>query len=258
VDEFNIDLEELGPVDKIQIRHNNKGLLFGGTWHLGYVELHDLKDDIVYKCHADRWLSKKHGIQADLPVTSITKEGVETATGASNSIYEVTVQTGDVSGAGTDANIFIMITGDKSDTGERKLTKSKTHSLDKFERGNKDVFDIEASDLGALTAIKVWRDTSDLMGGDWYLESITVKSCDTDGEVVFPCQAWLSKSRGDKQLMRWLKPRGDGPASSTLSKPLAWSIISRCTHPTSRKPAQTPRFGSTWLARAPRRTGSRC
>lgn len=220
VDEFNIDLEELGPVDKIQIRHDNKGLL-GGSWHVGYIELHDLKDDIVYKCHADRWLSKKHGdktIKADLPVTSITKDGVETETGATTDMYEVTVQTGNVSGAGTDAGVFIMIVGEKSDTGERKLTKSKTHSIDMFEKGNKDVFDIEAGDLGKLTAIKVWRNTNDMMNADWYLESITVRNCQLGEDVVFPCSAWLSKSRGDKQLMRWLKPQSDGPAELEVTK----------------------------------------
>ena len=49
--------------------------------------------------------------------------------------YSVSVFTGDVSGAGTDANVFLTIFGDKGDTGERKLAKSETHT-DKFERGH--------------------------------------------------------------------------------------------------------------------------
>ena len=49
--------------------------------------------------------------------------------------YNVSVFTGDVSGGGTDANVFLTIFGDKGDTGERKLAKSETHT-DKFERGN--------------------------------------------------------------------------------------------------------------------------
>ena len=43
------------------------------------------------------------------------------------------VYTGDVSGAGTDANVFCTIFGDKGDSGERKLHKSETYK-DKFER----------------------------------------------------------------------------------------------------------------------------
>lgn len=42
--------------------------------------------------------------------------------------------TGDVYGAGTDANVFLTIYGDQGDTGERKLRKSETNG-NKFERG---------------------------------------------------------------------------------------------------------------------------
>lgn len=47
--------------------------------------------------------------------------------------YVVTVKTGDLSGAGTDANVFLTMFGDKGDSGERKLHSSETHT-DKFER----------------------------------------------------------------------------------------------------------------------------
>ncbi len=48
--------------------------------------------------------------------------------------YRVHVITGDVKGAGTDANVFITLFGQYGDSGERPLTKSETHT-DKFERG---------------------------------------------------------------------------------------------------------------------------
>ena len=47
--------------------------------------------------------------------------------------YTVNVVTGDVSRAGTDANVFLTIFGDKGDTGERQLEKSETNR-NKFER----------------------------------------------------------------------------------------------------------------------------
>lgn len=43
--------------------------------------------------------------------------------------------TGDLYGAGTDANVFLTVYGDLGDTGERKLSKSETNS-NKFERGS--------------------------------------------------------------------------------------------------------------------------
>ena len=43
------------------------------------------------------------------------------------------VYTGDVWGAGTDANIFLSLYGDNGDTGERELKDSQTN-MNKFER----------------------------------------------------------------------------------------------------------------------------
>lgn len=48
-------------------------------------------------------------------------------------MYEVCVFTGDMLGAGTDANVFINIYGENGDTGERYLKNSD--NLNKFERG---------------------------------------------------------------------------------------------------------------------------
>lgn len=44
------------------------------------------------------------------------------------------MRTGDMYGAGTDANVFLTIYGDLGDTGERKLAKSDNNK-NKFERG---------------------------------------------------------------------------------------------------------------------------
>ena len=47
--------------------------------------------------------------------------------------YIVRVFTGDVWGAGTDANIFLNLYGENGDTGERELKDSQTN-INKFER----------------------------------------------------------------------------------------------------------------------------
>lgn len=49
--------------------------------------------------------------------------------------YEVSVYTGDKRGAGTDANVFLNIFGERGDTGERPLLKS-ANNFNKFERKN--------------------------------------------------------------------------------------------------------------------------
>ena len=47
----------------------------------------------------------------------------------------IQVYTGDISKAGTDANVYITVFGERGDTGVRQLAQSKTHK-NKFERGN--------------------------------------------------------------------------------------------------------------------------
>ena len=47
--------------------------------------------------------------------------------------YEVSVFTGSMWGAGTDANVYVNIYGENGDTGERFLRKS--NYLNKFESG---------------------------------------------------------------------------------------------------------------------------
>jgi len=49
--------------------------------------------------------------------------------------YLVEVFTGDEKYGGTDAEVFLTIYGEKSDTSEKHLAKSNTH-FDKFERNH--------------------------------------------------------------------------------------------------------------------------
>ena len=63
--------------------------------------------------------------------------------------YHVSVKTGDVRGAGTDANVTLKIFGDKGDTGDLALQASENNK-NKFERGRTDLFKPEASDIGKV------------------------------------------------------------------------------------------------------------
>ena len=57
--------------------------------------------------------------------------------------YVVKVKTGSMFGAGTDANVFVTLTGEKGDSGERQLQDS--NNMNKFER--KAVSDAILSDV---------------------------------------------------------------------------------------------------------------
>ena len=63
--------------------------------------------------------------------------------------FHVSVETGNVSGAGTDAKVSLKITGEKGDTGDRYLATAENRK-NKFEKGNVDEFIIESDDIGKV------------------------------------------------------------------------------------------------------------
>jgi hypothetical protein len=212
-DDFRFQLENLGEVTMIRVRHDGKGM-FGASWYLGSVEVFDAKHNILYKCAADRWLRKKEGIEAELPVTSKVVDGEEIEIEGADVIqYEVHVLTGKTSGAGTDATVHVNIYGENSDTGDRQLRKS--NHMNKFENGQTDKFMVGAADLGKLTRLKVWHDNNSMMGADWELDSITVVDPRDGTSTLFNCHAWLSKSKG---LVKELKPDSGGPEEFQIEK----------------------------------------
>ena len=103
--------------------------------------------------------------------------------------YRVTVHTGDKRGAGTDANVFMILHGEKGDTGKRNLESSGNN----FERARSDVFGIEAFDVGELTKITIGHDGSGF-GSGWFLDNVVVRDETLrNKEYKFQCGRWLDK-----------------------------------------------------------------
>ena len=73
--------------------------------------------------------------------------------------YEVTTYTSDVQGAGTDANVYVSMYGQRGHTGELPLIDTKKHKRkDCFERKSVDVCVVEVSTFvwQLLQLVKVW------------------------------------------------------------------------------------------------------
>jgi len=70
--------------------------------------------------------------------------------------YHVSVRTGDMIGAGTDANVYVILYGDQGDTGKLNL-KQAINTKNKFERGRTDQFKLEAVDIGKVSLFKWLR-----------------------------------------------------------------------------------------------------
>lgn len=117
--------------------------------------------------------------------------------------YETIVITGDVKGAGTDANVFITIYGVNGDSGKRPL-KQKFRNL--FERDQTDRFMLEMLDLGDLLRVKVEHDNTGQAPG-WYLECIEITNTANWVTTIFNCGKWMDKTKADGKIERVLFPR---------------------------------------------------
>ena len=67
--------------------------------------------------------------------------------------YEVVAVTGNVKGAGTDANVSITIYGKTGQTPRLQL-KDSTSGNRMFERNNSDIFVLKAKSVGPLTKVR--------------------------------------------------------------------------------------------------------
>ena len=76
-----------------------------------------------------------------------------------------------------------------------------------FERNQLSTFDLELSDLGTITKIRIEHDGAG-MGASWYLELVTVTNMSTSDKYTFTCNEWIDKKKGNKQLFRVLWPEG--------------------------------------------------
>ena len=66
--------------------------------------------------------------------------------------FRVLVKTGEDRTAGTDANVYITLFGDKGDSGKRPLS---AQGKDCFERSKTDVFGFECVEIGNVTKIVI-------------------------------------------------------------------------------------------------------
>lgn len=95
------------------------------AWHLQHVEVMNQSTGDRAVFPADKWLDAKLG------TTTVVLEAAGTEVGGMKSNkYKVTVQTGDKRGAGTDADISVMLIGAAGKSEEIKLESS----ADNFER----------------------------------------------------------------------------------------------------------------------------
>ncbi|XP_044630601.2 lipoxygenase homology domain-containing protein 1 isoform X1 [Equus asinus] len=202
INKFRIELPDLGRFYKIRAWHDKRNP--GSGWHLERMTLMNTLTKDKYNFNCNRWLDANE--DDNEIVREMTAEGPTVRRIMGMARYRVTVCTGELEGAGTDANVYLCLFGDVGDTGERLLYNCRNNT-DLFEKGNADEFTIESVTMRKVRRVRIRHDGKGA-GSGWFLERVLVRE---EGQpesdnVEFPCLRWLDKDKDDGQLVRELLP----------------------------------------------------
>ena len=151
--------EDLGQLLKCRVNLTKNG--FRKKWYLDKITIRSLDNrnsettnsevEFVHKGWFD--LSESNS-SADLVAEVNGKKMLK------ETDYEISVSTSSVRGAGTDANVAMILFGEYGSSPELRLKQSKTNT-NKFENSQTDVFDFNRMlDLGNIYKTRIWHDNS--------------------------------------------------------------------------------------------------
>jgi hypothetical protein len=153
---------------------------------------------------------KKGDKKISCQVPAIDKDGVAVLP---LTVYKVNIETADVRGAGTDANVFIQLFGKAGDSGLINLEGDH----DAFERGKKTTFGLELVEIDDISKVKLGHDNSGPFPG-WYCSKVNIRNEKTGKEWNFLVNQWFAKDQGDHLIVRELYPaEGSGKVSNLIS-----------------------------------------
>jgi len=176
----------IGHLHSLRVRHDNSG--DGPGWYIDAIQVYDQGTGATSVFPADRWLADDEGDRAIDHIFASTT-------------LRVTVITGRVSGAGTDAAVQVTLHSAGLSAGPYTLD---TPDHNDFEYGQRDSYLVyPAIRLDDLTSLDISHDNSG-DGPGWYLERIEVEELATGRRWIFPCQRWLATDEDDGQISRTL------------------------------------------------------
>ncbi|XP_070538837.1 lipoxygenase homology domain-containing protein 1-like [Ptychodera flava] len=193
ISEFGLKIEtEFGKPYKIRVRHDNSGK--NADWYLEKVTLVRDTCQVVFPCES--WVSNKKGDKIIIKEFPAGDSGLEVLE------YEVTVKTGKEKKSDTGADVWIVVYGERGDTGKRWLSKNvyKGSRLVLFKKGKSDAFKMKAVDLGPIQKVFIGH-TGSKSGDDWYVEHVIVKLPNGD-QYYHPLSQWLSQETKLKRVIQ--------------------------------------------------------
>ena len=137
----------------------------------------------MYFFDCREWLDTKSGTSRQLYKSTTNPK-------SNRARYKVTVKTSDIRGAGTDANVFIELLGEKGSTGRQFLDTSK----DNFERSMVDTFFLNMPDVGTIQRCILGHDSSG-PNPSWHCTSVEVVNTSSGQSAFFRCGSSLVDMR---------------------------------------------------------------
>ncbi|KAK0426491.1 hypothetical protein QR680_009738 [Steinernema hermaphroditum] len=118
--------------------------------------------------------------------------------------YSVVVHTGDRTGAGTEADLYIILHGEGGKS-EKMPLKQETEAAPKFRENSVDFFLLHCRFLGTLTKIVVGHEIHGY-GAGVFIDYVTVNENVHDGrQYLFNCYKWFDSGMVDGKIERTLK-----------------------------------------------------
>ncbi|CAH1259008.1 PKDREJ [Branchiostoma lanceolatum] len=115
--------------------------------------------------------------------------------------FEVMVYTGTRANAGTSAEVFLVLKGEKGQSGPHVLEDKARIT---FKQGAVDTFVVTSPvPLGPIYAIHIWHNNIGPYPS-WYLDQVIVTDLQEDAKHTFLCKSWLAVEEGDGKVDRVL------------------------------------------------------
>ncbi|KAF6255158.1 Lipase/lipooxygenase [Scenedesmus sp. NREL 46B-D3] len=205
---FNVTCRELGELSDLTVWHDGSGP--GSAWHLVYVEVQHVPSGQVWYFPCNQWLGSSQGDVA----ARRTLQAMRSFDPASLLCrYRVAVTTSNVRGAGSDANVFVVIHGSEGDTARKALAMQQ--GVNCFERGRRDEFTVAGADVGVMSHVVLGHDGSGL-GPAWHVAELDVQHKGTGQLLKFTVNRWLDAQRpgGALQCELWPDVAGQQRAAA--------------------------------------------
>ena len=196
--EFTFECGHLGEITSILIGHDGSG--YYPSWYVDSVRVRCERDDATWRFPVGKWFDDACHDGATYRQIPVAPKSISERDARGSCVYLVTTYTSDLKGAGTDANVTLVIHGAKGDTGTLHLAKGR----DDFARSGRDQFVVEGPDIGDVSHVVVGHDNSG-HGPCWHLQQLEIRDEKRGGKLsVFPCNQWFDAEHGDFQTRRTL------------------------------------------------------